>query len=199
MTINLKKGQSIVLDKSEYDLSRLIMGLGWDVAKPKGIIEGILGKTQDFDLDGYALLLGGNNKLRDYKQDVIYYGHLKSKDQSVVHTGDNLTGEGNGDDEQIFVYLNDLPQTYHRIILGVNIYEAKARKQHFGMIENAFVRAVDTTGKEIAKYSLSGEPSYEGKISMLMGELYQEKRQWKFKALGNPVDTDLNGVVRSFL
>ncbi|MEA5518339.1 TerD family protein [Limnoraphis robusta] len=199
MAINLKKGQSIVLDKSEYDLSRLTMGLGWDVAKPKGLIEGLLGKTVDFDLDGYALLLGRNNKLKNYKEDVIYYAHLQSNDKTVVHSGDNLTGEGHGDDEQIFLYLNSLPEVYERIVLGVNIYEGVARKQNFGMIENAFVRAVDAAGIEIARYSLSGEPSYDGKISMLMGEVYKENGQWKFKALGNPIESDLNGVVRSFL
>ncbi|MEB3281436.1 MAG: TerD family protein [Lyngbya sp.] len=199
MAINLKKGQSIVLDKSEYDLSKLTMGLGWDVAKPKGLIEGFLGKTVDFDLDGYALLLNRNGKLKNYKEDVIYYAHLESKDQTVVHSGDNLTGAGSGDDEQIFLYLNSLPEVYERIVLGVNIYEGVARKQHFGMVENAFVRAVDASGIEIARYSLSGENSYEGKISMLMGEVYKENGQWKFKALGNPIESDLNGIVRSFL
>lgn len=199
MAINLEKGQSICLDKSEYDLSRLTMGLGWDVAKPKGLIEGLLGKTVDFDLDGYALLLGKNNKLKNYKEDVIYYAHLQSKDKTIVHSGDNLTGEGSGDDEQIFLYLNSLPEIYERIILGVNIYEGLARNQHFGMIENAFVRAVDAAGVEIARYSLSAETSYDGKISMLMGEVYRENGQWTFKALGNPIDSDLNGVVRSFL
>ncbi|MEL7039213.1 MAG: TerD family protein [Cyanobacteria bacterium J06592_8] len=199
MAINLKKGQSITLDKSEYDLSKLTMGLGWDVAKPKGIIEGFLGKTVDFDLDGYALLLNRQGKLKNYKEDVIYYAHLESTSKTVVHSGDNLTGEGRGDDEQIFLYLNSLPDVYERIVLGVNIYEGVARKQHFGMIENAFVRAVDASNIEIARYSLSGEDSYTGKISMLMGEVYRENQQWKFKALGNPIESDLNGIVRSFL
>ncbi|MDY7020437.1 MAG: TerD family protein [Cyanobacteriota bacterium] len=199
MAINLKKGQSITLDKSEYDLSKLTMGLGWDVAKPKGIIEGFLGKTVDFDLDGYALLLNRHGKLRNYKEDVIYYAHLESASKTVVHSGDNLTGEGRGDDEQIFLYLNSLPDVYERIVLGVNIYEGVARKQHFGMIENAFVRAVDASNIEIARYSLSGEDSYTGKISMLMGEVYRDNKQWKFKALGNPIESDLNGIVRSFL
>lgn len=199
MAINLKKGQSITLDKSEYDLSKLTMGLGWDVAKPKGIIEGFLGKTVDFDLDGYALLLNRQGKLKNYKEDVIYYAHLESASKTVVHSGDNLTGEGRGDDEQIFLYLNSIPDVYERIVLGVNIYEGVARKQNFGMIENAFVRAVDASNIEIARYSLSGEDSYTGKISMLMGEVYRDNKQWKFKALGNPIESDLNGIVRSFL
>lgn len=199
MAINLKKGQSIVLDKSEYDLSKLTMGLGWDVAKSKGGFAGLFGGKTDFDLDGYALLLGENKKLKHYKEDTIYFGHLQSADQTVVHSGDNLTGEGRGDDEQITIRLNALPQNYHHIILGVSIYKAPERQQHFGMVNNAFVRAVDARGKEIARYSLSNESSYDGKISMLLGELYKENGLWKFKALGTPLDVELNGVVQSFL
>ncbi|MEG4272598.1 MULTISPECIES: TerD family protein [unclassified Microcoleus] len=197
MAINLTKGQSIVLSKSEYDLSRLTMGLGWDVAKAKKSIFGRSGAN--FDLDSYALLLGENGKLKNYKEDVIYYSHLESKDKTVVHSGDNLTGEGEGDDEQILVKLSSLPAQYHKIILGVNIYDGKERKQHFGLVENAFVRAVDGAGKEIARYRLSNDPSYEGKLNMLMGEVYREGGEWKFKALGNPLAEDLNGVVGSFM
>lgn len=199
MAINLKKGQSIVLSKSEYDLSRLTMALGWDVAKAKrGLFGGMMGGS-DFDLDSYALLLGENGKLKNYKEDVIYFGHLESPDKTVIHSGDNLTGAGEGDDEQIFLKLNTMPAKYHQIILGVNIYQAKERKQHFGMVDNAFVRAVDGTGKEIARYSLSSEPSYEGKITMLMGEVYRSGSDWQFKALGNPLAEDLNSVVNSYM
>jgi tellurium resistance protein TerD len=196
MAINLTKGQSIILSKSEYDLSKLTMGLGWDTAKSK---KGLFGGGANFDLDSYALLLGDNGKLKNYKEDVIYYGHLESSDQSVVHLGDNLTGEGEGDDEQIVLRLSSLPAQYHRIILGVNIYQAKDRKQHFGMVDNAFVRAVDAKGKEIARYSLSSEPSFDGKITMLIGEVYREDKEWKFKALGNPLVDDFNAVVGSFM
>ncbi|MBE9188065.1 TerD family protein, partial [Microcoleus sp. LEGE 07076] len=119
MAINLTKGQSIILSKSEYDLSRLTMALGWDVAQAK---KSIFGRSSgaNFDLDSYAMLLGENGKLKNYKEDVIYYSHLESKDKTVVHSGDNLTGEGDGDDEQILVKLNSLPSQYHKIILGVN-------------------------------------------------------------------------------
>ncbi len=198
MAINLTKGQSIVLSKSEYDLSRLTMALGWDVAKAK---KGLFGRSSgaNFDLDSYALLLGENGKIKNYKEDVIYYSHLESKDKTVVHSGDNLTGEGEGDDEQILVKLNSLSAQYHKIILGVNIYNGKERKQHFGLVGNAFVRAVDAAGKEIARYRLSNDPSYEGKLNMLMGEVYREDGEWKFKALGNPLAEDLNGVVGSFM
>lgn len=198
MAINLTKGQSIVLSKSEYDLSRLTMALGWDVAPPK---KSIFGRSSgaNFDLDSYALLLGENGKLNNYKEDVIYYSNLESKDKTVVHSGDNLTGAGDGDDEQILVKLSSLSAQYDKIILGVNIYNGKERKQHFGLVENAFVRAVDATGKEIARYRLSNDPSYEGKLNMLMGEVYREGGEWKFKAVGNPLAEDFNGVVGSFI
>ncbi len=198
MAINLTKGQSIVLSKSEYDLSRLTMALGWDVAKAK---TGFFGRSSgaNFDLDSYAMLLGENGRLQAYKEDVIYYSHLESKDKTVVHLGDNLTGEGDGDDEQIVVKLSALAGQYHKIILGVNIYNGKERKQHFGMVQNAYVRAVDAAGKEIARYLLSNDPSYEGKLNMLMGEVYREGGEWKFKALGNPLAEDFNGVVGSYM
>ncbi|MCC3409985.1 MAG: TerD family protein [Microcoleus sp. PH2017_10_PVI_O_A] len=198
MAINLTKGQSIVLSKSEFDLSRLTMALGWDVATAKTSLFG-RSSGANFDLDSYALLLGENGKLKNYKEDVIYYSHLESKDKTVVHSGDNLTGAGDGDDEQIFVKLSSLSAEYHKIILGVNIYDAQNRKQHFGMVENAYVRAVDAAGKEIARYRLSNDPSYEGKLNMLMGQVYREGGEWKFKALGNPLAEDLKGVVGSFM
>jgi tellurium resistance protein TerD len=199
VAINLTKGQSIVLSKSEYDLSRLTMALGWDVAKAKKSLFGSSSSGANFDLDSYALLLGDNGKLKNYKEDVIYYSHLETNDKTVVHSGDNLTGAGDGDDEQIVVKLSSLSAAYHKIILGVNIYNGQERKQHFGMIENAFVRAVDANGKEIARYRLSNDPSYEEKLNMLMGEIYREGGEWKFKALGNPLAQDLNGVVGSFM
>ena len=199
MTINLKKGQKIVLDKSEYDLSRLTMGLGWDVAKSSGGLAGLFGNISNFDLDGYAILLGENDKLKNYKEDVVYYGHLESKDKTVIHSGDNLTGEGEGDDEQIILKINSIPEKYQKIILAVSIYQAKERKQQFGMVENAFVRAIDNKGVEIAKYTLSGNGTYEGKISMLMGAVYRDNTLWKFNALGDPLDSDMNGVVSSFM
>ncbi|MEB3342924.1 TerD family protein [Okeania sp.] len=199
MTINLKKGQKIVLDKSEYDLSKLTMGLGWDVAKSQGGLAGLFGGRSDFDLDAYAILLEANEKLKNYKEDVVYYGHLESKDKTVIHSGDNLTGEGEGDDEQIILKLNSIPEKYQKIILAVSIYQAKERKQEFGMVENAFVRAVDNKGVEIAQYTLSGNGTYQGKISMLMGAVYRDNTLWKFSALGDPLDTDMNGVVGSFM
>lgn len=198
MVINLKKGQSIVLDKTEYDLSQLMMGLGWDVSK-KSVLGNFFGGGADFDLDAYAILLTAENKVKNYKEDVVYYGHLQTADKSVRHSGDNLTGEGAGDDECIFINLNDLSQEYEKIILGVTIYQAKERKQHFGMVHNAFVRAVDARGIEIARYDLSGNDSYMGRISMLMAEAFRHPGGWNFRALGEPLETDLNGIVGSFM
>ena len=199
MTINLKKGQKIVLDKSEYDLSRLTMGLGWDIAKSSRGLGGLFGNRSDFDLDGYAILLGEDEKLKNYKEDVIYYGNLESKDKTIIDSGDNLTGEGDGDDEQIILKLNSIPEKYQKIILAVSIYQAKERKQQFGMVENAFVRAVDNKGVEIARYTLSGNGTYQGKISMLMGAIDRDNTLWKFNALGDPLDSDMNGVVGLFM
>ncbi|MGK7904350.1 MAG: TerD family protein [Hormoscilla sp.] len=194
MAINLQKGQTIVLDKNEYDLSSLTMGLGWDVA-PSG---GFFGSGKDFDLDSYALLLAEDCKLKNSKEDAIYYGHLKTGDRTVVHSGDNLTGEGAGDDEQIVLKLREIPEKYQKIVLGVNIYQAKDRKQHFGMVTNAFVRAIDAKGREIGKYSLSGDGEYDGKTAMLMGEVYRHKGEWKFRALGDAMEATLQEVVNSF-
>lgn len=198
MGINLKKGQTIVLDKSDYDLSKLTMGLGWDVAKSGGVFGGLFGSGSNFDLDSFALLLTENDKIKNTKEDAIYYGHLQSSDRTVIHSGDNLTGEGAGDDEQIILHLNQIPENYQKIVLGVSIYQAKERQQHFGMVANAFVRAVDAKGQEIAKYSLSGNSEYDGRISMLMGEIYRHQGNWKFRALGESLNSNMQGVVNSF-
>lgn len=200
MPINLQKGQSINLDKKEHDLSRILMGLGWDVAKPKGFLGGLFGGNgSDFDLDAYALLLSERGRLQKGTEDVIYYGHLSTSDTTVAHSGDNLTGAGAGDDEQIIIKLNSLPERYYKIILGVSIYQAEQRNQHFGLVENAFVRVVDATGKEIARYSLSRDGTYQDKVNMLMGEVYKQDGEWKFRALGEPLKANLQGVIRSYL
>ena len=198
MAINLQKGQTIVLDKKDYDLSKLTMGLGWDIAKSGGGLGGLFGGGKNFDLDSFALLLAANDKMKNSQEDTIYYGHLNSADRTVVHSGDNLTGEGEGDDEQIVLQLNQIPEQYQKVILGVSIYQAIERKQHFGMVANAFVRAVDARGREIARYNLSGNSEYDGKISMLMGEVYRHQGNWKFRALGEPLNTNMQGAVNSF-
>lgn len=195
MAINLQKGQSINLSKSDSNLSKLTMGLGWDVAKTGGFL-GVGGSN--FDLDAFAVLLEENDKLANEREDVVFFGHLKNKDNTVALSGDNLTGKGSGDDEQIFLKLNELSPQYQKIILAVNIFDAKDRKQHFGMVKNAFVRAIDATGKEIARYSLSQEPSFEGKITMLMGELYKQNSEWQFKALGEALELTRQATINRF-
>lgn len=108
----------------------------------------------------------------------------------IVHTGDNLTGEGDGDDEQIIVKLNSLPSRIDKILFIVSIYRGKSRNQHFGEVENAFIRACDAKGKEIARYSLSNSPEFKNMRSMIFGEMYRNKGEWKFRAIGNPEETD---------
>ena len=191
MAINLSKGQSISLDKN--NLSKMSMGLGWDTrqAAPQGgFFKRILsaGGT-DFDLDGFALLLGADGRLAK-DEDLIYFGNLRGGGGQVEHSGDNLTGAGEGDDEVIKLRLAQIPERYARIVFGVSIYKGQSRKQHFGQVANAFVRAVDGDGKEMARYKLSGGGEYDGKISMLMGELVRSGGGWEFRALGEALTED---------
>ncbi len=204
MAINLTKGQSITLEKEKYDLNTVTMGLGWDVVPDKGSGGGGLLKNLfssaplDFDLDGFALMLGANDKVLS-ASDVIYYGNLKLADGTVYHSGDNLTGEGEGDDEQIVIKLKKLGIHYQKIVLAVNIYKAQERNQHFGLVQNAFVRAVDASGEEMIRYSLSQSSDYDGESSMLLGELYRRGPNWKFRAIGRPTGvSSIQEVVKQF-
>lgn len=140
MAINLSKGQGINLDKKRNNLSRITMGLGWDVRQPErqGFLKGLFGgaKGSEFDLDGFALLLGSQGGVQA-KQDVVFYGNLKARDGTVTHSGDNLTGEGEGDDEAIVLQLDRMSDRYQRVVFGVCIYKGHARKQHFGLVAKA--------------------------------------------------------------
>ena len=153
MPVSLQKGQKVSLTKENAGLSNVLIGLGWDEAKrSRGGF--FAPKPQAIDCDASALLLKGG-KLYD-KSDIIYFGNLQHKTGAVWHMGDNLTGAGEGDDEQIVVDLSRLPAEYDRIVIVVNIYQALQRKQHFGMIENAFIRLVDgKTNREMCKYNLT--------------------------------------------
>ena len=187
MGVNLTKGQRVCLEKS---MTMALVGLGWDTNMYDG--------GADFDLDASAFMLGANGKVRK-DEDFIFYGNLKSQDGSVLHTGDNLTGEGDGDDEQIMVELGFLPEYYDKIIFVVNIFQALQRKQHFGMIENAFIRICDAeTGEELCKFNLS--ESYEGMTAMVFAELYRHNGGWKFNAIGQATqDNSVNELANRFI
>lgn len=192
MAINLSKGQTIQLDKKQNNLSSLVMGLGWDVRKPEktGFFQRLLNadaKGTEFDLDGFALLLDRDGRLQSDK-DLVYFGNLTTPDRTVVHSGDNLTGEGQGDDERITIQLGRVAERYQRIVFCVNIYNGPTRGQHFGMVANGFVRAVDADGKEMARFQLSAEPQYDGKVSMIMGDLVRQGTEWTFGGLGEALD-----------
>lgn len=186
MAISLQKGQKVSLSKDNPGLAKVVVGLGWDAVKQGG--GGFLGfgkSAPDIDCDASALLLQGG-KLVD-KGDIVYFGNLKHKSGSVQHMGDNLTGAGEGDDEQIVIDLSKVPAQYDRIVMVVNIYQCVQRKQHFGMIQNAFIRLVNAANnQELLKYNLSGD--YQGRTAMLFGEVYRHNGEWKFGAIGEGTD-----------
>lgn len=186
MSVNLQKGQKVSLTKDNPSLFKIVVGLGWDAAESKsgGFLGGLFGgkSVANIDCDASVFMLNQNGKLVGNKS-VVYFGNLKSSCGGVVHTGDNLTGDGDGDDEQIIVELNKISSNIHRLLFTVNIYDCIKRKQDFGMIRNAFIRVVDAkTRKELIKYNLSDD--YSGSTSLLVGELYRHDGEWKFSALG---------------
>ncbi|RFM32129.1 TerD family protein [Chitinophaga silvisoli] len=213
MAINLQKGQTIDLRKNDHgdaihDLSTVTIGLGWDVRKQEGgFFSKLFGNSQDaeYDLDAIAFLLDANGKVANlgktmrtsdgrnvglHEGDVIFFNSMRHPSGHIWLTGDNRTGAGDGDDEQIIVKLNSLDQRYQRIIFVVSIYQGQRNNQHFGLIENAFIRAIDTNGKEITRYSLSGDATLNGMCSMVFAEVYRKDDSWKFRALGEPYQTD---------
>lgn len=179
MSVKLQKGQKVSLTKENAGLSQVIVGLGWDeVQQPQGVFAP---KAQDIDCDAFAIMLV-DGKLVDIN-DIVCFGNLTHSSLSVAHMGDNLTGAGDGDDEQIVITLADVPARYDRIVLAVNIYQALERQQHFGMIENAFIRLVDgRNGNEMCIYNLT--ENYSGRTAMLFGEIYRYHGEWKFNAIG---------------
>lgn len=179
MSISLQKGQKVSLSKDNAGLSKVVIGLGWDeVKQSRGLFAP---KPQAIDCDATALLLK-NGKLAD-KADIVFFGNLRHKSGTVQHMGDNLTGAGAGDDEQITVDLAQIPAEYDKIIIVVNIYQAAQRKQHFGLIKNAFIRLIDgKTNAEILKYNLT--ENYADMTAMIFGEVYKHNGEWKFNAVG---------------
>lgn len=201
MSVSLQKGQKVSLTKEgSAGLNRVIVGLGWDEAKAskKGLFGGLFSAPQQaIDCDASALLLQ-NGKLVDGK-DVIYFGNLQHRSGAVKHMGDNLTGAGEGDDEQIVIDLNQVPQVYDRIVFVVNIYQAVQRHQNFGMIQNAFIRIVDArNNQELCRYNLS--ENYDGMTAMIFGEVYQHNGEWKFNAVGQATaDPGLPELCRRYM
>jgi len=178
MTISLVKGQKVDLTKGNAGLSKITVGLGWDPVKKKGFFGS---RTVDIDCDASALLLDENGKLRD-KHLVCFY-NLKSIDGSVVHSGDNRTGEGDGDDEQITVDLTRVPSHVHKILFVVNIYDCVNRKQDFGLVSSAYIRVLNQANEqELIRFNLTD--SYAGKTALIVGEIYRHGGDWKFNAIG---------------
>ena len=200
MGVNLQKGQKVNLKKSDGQaLSRIRIGLGWDpVEQKKGGLFGSIfgGSAPDIDCDASVLVCRGGRLAG--KDDVVYFGNLKHPSGAIVHTGDNLTGEGEGDDEQILVDLTAVPADYDKLVFVVNIYDCESRKQDFGMIANAFIRICDErTGEEFCRYNLS--ESYAGMTAMIFGEIYRYNGEWKFNAIGQGTnDKGLNELARRY-
>ena len=205
MSVSLQKGQKVNLSKDNAGLAKVIVGLGWDEAKPSGgggggffatLFGGAATTHQAIDCDASAIMLK-NGKFVD-RTDLVYFGNLKHKSGTVNHMGDNLTGEGEGDDEQIVIDLSRVPAEYDKIVIVVNIYQAVQRKQHFGMIENAFIRLVDArNNKEMCKYNLT--ENYSGMTAMIFGEIYRHNGEWKFNAMGNgTTDPGIGELCRRF-
>ena len=195
MGVSLQKGQKVSLTKDNQGLSRVVVGLGWDeVQQKKGFFAP---KPQAIDCDASAFLLT-NGKLLGV-DDIVYFGNLRHKSGTVQHMGDNLTGAGDGDDEQIVVELDRVPAGYDRIVLVVNIYQADKRNQHFGMIQNAFIRIVDArNNQELCKYNLSD--NYDGMTAMIFGEIYRHNGEWKFNAIGSGTqDVQLGRLANRFV
>lgn len=202
MAVNLQKGQKVDLRKADgSSLRKVMVGLGWDEVEKSGggFLSGLFGggsNAQDIDCDATAFLCVGGKVIN--ADDVVYFGNLEHKSGAVRHMGDNLTGAGEGDDEQIFVNLSSLPKQYDRIIFVVNIYKASERHQHFGMIRNAFIRICDDDNhQELCRYNLS--ENYDGMTAMVFGEIYLRNGQWKFNAIGQATkDNSIADLAKRF-
>jgi tellurium resistance protein TerD len=187
MSVSLSKGGNVSLSKEAPGLTAVAVGLGWDVRTTSGA---------DFDLDASALMLANTGKILSDSH-FIFFNNLTSPDGSVQHTGDNLTGEGEGDDEVINVNLASVPPEVDKIVVAVSIYDAESRGQSFGQVRNAFIRVVNqANGQEIARYDLSEDASTE--TAMIFGEVYRNANEWKFRAVGQGYSTGLRGIAQDF-
>ena len=174
MAVSLKKGQKVDLTKGRPSLKKVLIGLGWDVNRYDG--------GYDFDLDAAAFLLGANGKVRN-DEDFVFYNNLKHPSGAVEHMGDNLTGAGEGDDEEIKIDLEKIPADVEKIDFTVTIYEGQERNQNFGQVSNAYIRVVDEiTNEELIRYDLGEDFSVE--TAVVVGEIYRHSGEWKFNAIG---------------
>ncbi|CZE45723.1 TerD family protein [Campylobacter geochelonis] len=188
MGVNLSKGGRISLNKEAPGLKKVLIGLGWDTNTSDTGVE--------FDLDASVFLLNEQNKVQS-DRDFVFYNNLTSSDGSVNHTGDNRTGEGDGDDESIKVDLNKISSYIKDISIVVTIHDAVARRQNFGMVRNAFIRLVnDETGKEIARFDL--EEDFSTETALLFGRLYFKDNEWKFNAVGTGYKEGLEGFCKLY-
>jgi tellurium resistance protein TerD len=187
MALTLSKGGNLSLSKTDPSLNKLIAGLGWDPRTTDG---------KEFDLDASVFMVGSNGKVRSEK-DFIFYNQMHSPCGSVSHTGDNRTGEGDGDDEQVKVDLSKVPADVQRLVVTVTIHDAQARRQSFGQVANAFMRVVnEETGAEVVRYDLSED--YSTETAMIFGEIYRHGTEWKFKAVGQGYSGGLQAMCHQF-
>lgn len=186
MSVTLAKGGNVSLTKAAPNLTKVMVGLGWEARSTTGA---------PFDLDASALLCRGGRVLGD--QYFVFYNNLKSPEGSVEHTGDELVGGTGGDDETVLVNLPDVPETVDKIVFPVSIYDADARRQSFGQVTNAYIRVVNQLdGVELARYDLSEDASNE--TAMIFGELYRYGGEWKFRAVGQGYASGLRGIALDF-
>jgi tellurium resistance protein TerD len=187
MGVSLTKGGNVSLTKQAPQLTAVNVGLGWDVRTTTGV---------DFDLDASALALDASGKIVS-DQHFVYFNNLRSPDGAIEHVGDNLTGQGEGDDEVIKVDLAAIPAAVASIVFPVSVYDADSRGQSFGQVRNAFIRVVDqATSNELARYDLTEDASTE--TAMVFGELYRNGAEWKFRATGQGYASGLAGIARDF-
>lgn len=187
MAVSLSKGGNVSLSKEAPGLKHVVVGLGWDPRVTDG---------QEFDLDASVFLCGEDGKVRS-DTDFVFYNNMVGGNGSVEHQGDNRTGEGEGDDEQVKIDLSSVPADVKKLAFAVTIHDAESRKQNFGMVSNAFMRVVNgEDGKELARYDLSEDYSVE--TAMIFGEVYRHGDEWKFKAIGQGFGGGLHPLASSF-
>ena len=187
MAISLNKGGNLSLSKTDPSLNQVLIGLGWDARATDGV---------DFDLDASAFLLGANDKVRG-ESDFIFYNQTRSPEGSVEHTGDNRTGEGDGDDEAVKINLAKVPADVQKIAITVTIHDAESRGQNFGQVQNAFIRVVnDQSNTEIVRFDLNED--YSTETAMIFGELYRHNGEWKFRAVGQGYAGGLSAMCQQF-